>query len=100
MLQKVLQMVMEKVVAAVPAHDPSFLPGPTHPIDIDEPYAFFPSLPRIREPRNYDADDPRQQNQRRNAEEVCNKKAYKHGTLSRGGLVQRCTCNKAVYLTA
>ena len=80
-LQKLLQVVMEKVIAAVPAHDPTFLPAPTERVKIEEPYACFPGLPRI---RNYKADNVRQPNDRMNAEEMCNKKGYSHGSLSRG----------------
>ena len=84
LLQKVLQMAMDKVLAAIPTDDPAFRPAPTRPIDINEPYASFPSLPRIRDPRPYEADEIARQNDDRHAEILCNKKGYSHGSLSRG----------------
>ena len=84
LLQKVLQVMMEKVVAAFPTWDPVFRPPAPEPVVIEEPYASFPSLPRIRNPRPYEADNVAQPNAGPNAEVQCNKQGYSHGSLSRG----------------
>ena len=102
-LQKLLLVVMKKVIAAYPLEQQAFQPGQIRQdLDDSDPYSSFPNYPRIRHPRKYQADRPRgrtgaasggggdQEETEEEAdadlspEEFCKKNAYSHPTLHPG----------------
>ena len=94
-LQKLLQVVMARVISSYALDDPSLQPGPIQGnLLTSNDYASFPNYPRVRQPRKYEAD--RQGGRRRNDEDdeddaaevspddFCKKAAYAHASLHPG----------------
>ena len=64
LLQKLLQSMMQCVLASFPTTDATF--HPPQELGVEDPYASFPGLPIIRKPRNYAADRNRNNNNNNN----------------------------------
>ena len=91
LLQKLLQTVMAKVLAAYPFEDLSQHPGPiVDDIDDEDIYSSFPNYPRLRHPRKYQADLPTvdqedgEPEQILSPDKVCLKNADSHSSLHPG----------------